>query len=66
MIRVRFASSPYGSLHVRNALVAAATCTRGDVRALRVALTGRERPVLAATGGALDLDETSRRLDAAV
>ena len=39
----------------------------GDLRALRVALTGRERgPELAAIVAALDLDETSRRLDAAV
>ena len=39
----------------------------GDLRALRVALTGREKgPELAAVIAALDKDETLRRLDAAV
>jgi glutamyl-tRNA synthetase len=39
----------------------------GDLRALRVALTGREKgPELAAVVAALDRDETLRRLDAAV
>jgi len=39
----------------------------GDLRALRVALTGRDRgPELAAVVAALDRDETLRRLDAAV
>jgi hypothetical protein len=39
----------------------------GDLHALRVALTGRDRgPELAAVVAALDRDETLRRLDAAV
>ncbi len=39
----------------------------GDLRALRVALTGRERgPELAAVVAALDRDETLRRIDAAL
>ena len=39
----------------------------GDLRALRVALTGRERgPELAAIVAALDRDETLRRIDAAL
>jgi len=39
----------------------------GDLRALRLALTGRDRgPGLAAVVAALDRDETLRRLDAAV
>jgi glutamyl-tRNA synthetase len=39
----------------------------GDLRALRLALTGRERgPELAAVVAALDRDETIRRLDAAL
>ena len=39
----------------------------GDLRALRVALTGRDRgPELAAVVVELDRDETLRRLDAAV
>jgi glutamyl-tRNA synthetase len=39
----------------------------GDLRALRVALTGRERgPELAAVVAALDRDETMRRIDAAL
>jgi len=39
----------------------------GDLRALRVALTGRDRgPELASVVAALDRDETMRRLDAAV
>ena len=39
----------------------------GDLRALRVALTGRERgPELAAVVAALDRDETRRRIDAAL
>jgi len=39
----------------------------GDLRVLRVALTGRERgPELAAVVAALDRDETLRRLDAAL
>jgi len=39
----------------------------GDLHALRVALTGREKgPELAAVVAALDKDETLRRLDAAV
>ena len=39
----------------------------GDLRALRLALTGRDKgPELAAVIAALDLDETLRRIDAAV
>jgi lysyl-tRNA synthetase class I len=39
----------------------------GDLRALRVALTGRDRgPALAAVIAALDREETMRRLDAAL
>ena len=39
----------------------------GDLRALRIALTGRERgPELAAVVAALDRDETLRRIDAAL
>jgi glutamyl/glutaminyl-tRNA synthetase len=39
----------------------------GDLRTLRVALTGRDRgPELAAVIAALDRDETVRRLDAAL
>ena len=39
----------------------------GDLHALRVALTGRDRgPELAAVIAALDGDETMRRLDAAI
>jgi hypothetical protein len=39
----------------------------GDLRALRLALTGRDRgPALAAVVAALDREETLRRLDAAV
>ena len=39
----------------------------GDLRALRVALTGRDRgPELAAVVAALDRDETLRRIDAAL
>jgi glutamyl/glutaminyl-tRNA synthetase len=39
----------------------------GDLHALRVVLTGRDRgPELAAVVAALDRDETLRRLDAAV
>jgi len=39
----------------------------GDLHALRVALTGRDRgPELAAVIAALDRDETMRRLDAVV
>jgi lysyl-tRNA synthetase class I len=39
----------------------------GDLHALRLALTGRDRgPELAAVVAALDRDETLRRLDAAV
>src|SRR5204863_7646628 len=39
----------------------------GDLKALRLALTGREKgPELAAVVAALDRDETLRRIDAAV
>ena len=49
------------------ALVRELKAVGGDLRALRVALTGRDRgPELAAVVAALDRDETLRRLDAAV
>jgi hypothetical protein len=39
----------------------------GDLRAVRLALTGRDRgPELAAVVSALDRDETLRRIDAAL
>jgi len=48
-------------------LVRELTAVGGDLRALRLALTGRDRgPGLAAVVAALDRDETLRRLDAAV
>ena len=58
-----------GSLSYESAktLVRELKATGGDLHALRVALTGRDRgPELAAVVAALDRDETLRRLDAAV
>lgn len=49
------------------ALVRELKAVGGDLRVLRLALTGRDRgPELAAIVAALDLDETLRRIDAAV
>ncbi len=49
------------------ALVRELKAVGGDLHALRVALTGRDRgPELAAVVAALDRDETLRRLDAAL
>jgi glutamyl/glutaminyl-tRNA synthetase len=49
------------------ALLGEVKAVGGDLRALRVALTGRERgPELAAVVAALDRDETLRRIDAAL
>ena len=58
-----------GSLEYDDAksLVRELKAVGGDLRALRLALTGRDRgPELAAVVAALDRDETLRRLDAAV
>jgi hypothetical protein len=58
-----------GSLSYESAktLVRELKAVGGDLHALRVALTGRDRgPELAAVVAALDRDETLRRLDAAV
>jgi glutamyl/glutaminyl-tRNA synthetase len=55
------------SYEAAKALVRELKAVGGDLRALRVALTGRDRgPELAAVVAALDRDETLRRLDAAV
>jgi glutamyl/glutaminyl-tRNA synthetase len=55
------------SYDAAKALVRELKAVGGDLRALRVALTGRDRgPELAAVVAALDRDETLRRLDAAV
>jgi glutamyl-tRNA synthetase len=52
---------------VARALLRELKAVGGDLRALRVALTGRERgPELAAIVAALDRDETLRRIDAAL
>jgi glutamyl/glutaminyl-tRNA synthetase len=57
-------SLSYGSAKT---LVRELKAAGGDLHALRVALTGRDRgPELAAVVAALDRDETLRRLDAAV
>jgi len=49
------------------ALIRELKAVGGDLRALRVALTGRDRgPELAAVVAALDRDETLRRIDAAL
>jgi glutamyl/glutaminyl-tRNA synthetase len=56
----------YGSLDAR-ALVRELKAVGGDLKALRIALTGRERgPELASILLALPPDETMRRIDAAV
>ena len=55
------------SYNAAKALVRELKAVGGDLHALRVALTGRDRgPELAAVVAALDRDETLRRLDAAV
>ncbi len=52
---------------VARALLRELKAVGGDLRALRVALTGRDRgPELAAVVAALDRDETLRRIDAAL
>jgi glutamyl/glutaminyl-tRNA synthetase len=52
---------------VARALLRELKAVGGDLRALRIALTGRDRgPELAAVVAALDLDETLRRIDAAL
>ena len=55
------------SYEAAKSLVRELKAVGGDLHALRVALTGRDRgPELAAVVAALDRDETLRRLDAAV